>query len=464
MNKIIFIFQILLLTITKIQANYSCNSSSCNGPSCTCAAKSPPGGISPQDAPQFIIISFDDAVNSVTNEITEKMYRGIAHSSGCPVVATHFVHNIYTNYHIVQQVHAKGDEIALHTFNHTPLASLQEIKSGKQALSTYAGIPENDIKGFRAPFLNYTNELIQHIQDLGLTYDSSAPTILQDSNWPYTLDNGFSDDIDCQTTNTCGTIAPHNGLWEIELYSIFYGDNMPPISMDPAYDDGKLMDVLKANFNFRYDGNRQPMALALHAVHCNEPEEKVKLFRDFIKWCLTHKDVYFVTYSQLIEYMKNPVKASDLDGHPAVDCSKFETYKTDLDHEICDGIDNNKDGNIDEGLVENCSVGNSYFSTCFGCPSSEPSIQNPTPNHAADRKIIPSEGCSKGTWDPISGQCVSTTNSDFLSNLDEEIISNDQSSTNTNNDSDSSSVAIFSTNIYMMIGLFVILLSTLYLN
>jgi len=421
-----------VLSLFKGILGYSCNPNTCKPPSCTCASQLPPGGIDPKDAPQFVILSYDDAVNDSTFSILKDMYKGLAHSNGCPVVATHFVQNIYTNYHQVQQLYAQGDEIALHTFGHTALASQHEINSGRTVLSTFAGIPLSDIRGFRAPFLNYTNDLIQSVQNLGLAYDSSAPTIRQDASWPYTLDNGFSDtDVDCNTTGTCGSMTNHNGLWEIPLYSFFYNNaSKPPISMDPPYDNGDLMTLLKDNFNYRYNGNRQPLAIAVHAVHCNEPEAKVKLFRNFIKWCIGQKDVYFITYSQLIEYMKNPVKASDLEGHPAISCSKFGTYKVNSDTEICDGIDNNGDGNIDEGVVENCGIGNSYFSTCFGCPTSEPSIDNPTPLRNGNRKTIPQQGCVEGTWDPLTSNCVSVSGSTYLESIAPEKIITEENNDN----------------------------------
>jgi len=217
----------------------------------------------------------------------------------------------------------------------------------------------------------------------------------------------------------------------IKLMNI-YTASKPPVSMDPPYDNGDLMTLLKDNFNFRYNGNRQPLAIAVHAVHCSEPEAKVKLFRDFIKWCIGQKDVYFITYSQLIEYMKNPVKASELSGHPAVSCHKFETYKVKSDSEICDGIDNNGDGNIDEGIVESCGIGNSYFSTCFGCPTSEPSINNPNPVRNGDRKTIPPQGCTEGTWDPLTSNCVSVSGSTYLESIAPEKIVTEENATSGN--------------------------------
>jgi len=421
-----------LLSLLSSVHSYTCDPNSCKPPSCTCASPSPPGGIDPKDAPQFVILSYDDAVNGDTFPITNKMYKGLAHSNGCPVVATHFVQNLYTNYHLVQQLYAQGDEIALHTFAHTEKASQNEIDSGRKAINAFAGIPKNDIKGFRAPFLSYDDSLIQTVQNLGLTYDSSAPTVIENASWPYTLDNGFYDDVDCQTNKVCGAMSPHNGLWEIPLYSTFYPNNVPPVSMDQDYNNGKLLDILKDNFNYRYNGNRQPMAIAVHAVHCIEPEAKVNLYRDFIKWAIGKKDVYFVTYSQLIEYMKNPVKASDLSGHPAISCDKFSTVVVDNDTEICDGVDNNGDGNIDEGLIESCNFSTAFFNTCFGCPSSIPSIENPVPARNGNRVIVPDQGCPEGTWDPQTSSCISTKESTYLEIISPERIFTDENIENSN--------------------------------
>ncbi len=47
------------------------------------------------------------------------------------------------------------NKIALHTFKHTERASQNEIDSGRKAISAFAGIPKNDIKGFRARKLSY---------------------------------------------------------------------------------------------------------------------------------------------------------------------------------------------------------------------------------------------------------------------------------------------------------------------
>lgn len=41
---------------------YTCDPTKCIAPKCMCASQSPPGGIKPADAPQFVTITFDDSV------------------------------------------------------------------------------------------------------------------------------------------------------------------------------------------------------------------------------------------------------------------------------------------------------------------------------------------------------------------------------------------------------------------
>jgi hypothetical protein len=41
---------------------YTCDPTKCIAPKCMCASQTPPGGIKPADAPQFVTITFDDSV------------------------------------------------------------------------------------------------------------------------------------------------------------------------------------------------------------------------------------------------------------------------------------------------------------------------------------------------------------------------------------------------------------------
>ena len=105
---------------------------------------------------------------------------------------TYFTSLNYTNYTLVTDWFVAGNEIADHTFvslfqlyclfvqlaryrmTHVGTPPANEINGNLIALNALAGIPLNAIKGFRAPFLNYTGETLKLLGAAGFTYDSSS--------------------------------------------------------------------------------------------------------------------------------------------------------------------------------------------------------------------------------------------------------------------------------------------------
>lgn len=74
---------------------------------------------------------------------------------------------------------ANGHEIAAHTDTHVTTwtstkAELQgEILAGRLSLSRMGNIPEEQIRGFRAPGLQYGKEMFTVLRENGFAYDSS---------------------------------------------------------------------------------------------------------------------------------------------------------------------------------------------------------------------------------------------------------------------------------------------------
>lgn len=105
---------------------------------------------------------------------------------------------------------------------HAELPTSPEISGNLIALNALSGIPLSSLSGFRAPFLNYSAELLTTLHDLGFTYDSSAtsstPVTDQhtDAFWPYTLDYGLVND--CNTfEGICYGKPELPGFWEVSL-------------------------------------------------------------------------------------------------------------------------------------------------------------------------------------------------------------------------------------------------------
>lgn len=128
------------------------------------------------------------------------------------------------------------------SMTHPVLGGTDEIKGNMLSLNALAGIPFSKIIGYRAPFLNYTSELLENVYNMGFTYDSSATASMPvtdngtDAYWPYTLDNGLAND--CLTFDgICSGKPKLPGFWEVPLYAIFEGQGDDGIHlMDPWLD------------------------------------------------------------------------------------------------------------------------------------------------------------------------------------------------------------------------------------
>lgn len=101
-----------------------------------------------------------------------------------------------------------------------------ELNGNLIALNAFAGIPLTSIKGFRAPFLNYTVDTLKLLYQSEFTYDSSAAAATPvtadgtDAFWPYTLDNGFANDC-LAVDGLCQGEPKLPGFWELPMYGLF---------------------------------------------------------------------------------------------------------------------------------------------------------------------------------------------------------------------------------------------------
>lgn len=111
--------------------------------------------------------------------------------------------------------------------------------------------------------------------------------------------------------------------------------------------------------------------------------------------------------------MQNPVPASQLASQPYMQCNLPNIGK-----EICNGLETINIGNniVSGNLLNNCNFNTANWGTCFNCPATEPTLDNPTPNNAVPdtdpkfRHAVPNN-CDSLWWDPIAGQCLcSNTN------------------------------------------------------
>ncbi|KII93119.1 hypothetical protein PLICRDRAFT_35300 [Plicaturopsis crispa FD-325 SS-3] len=404
-------------------AGYSCDASKCKLPSCNCASTSPPGGLSPSDTPMFIVFTADDAVQSYTIDSVNQFLAQRKNPNGCQPKMTYFTSLNYTNYTLVTDWYVAGNEIADHTMTHVGTPSADEVNGNLIALNALAGIPLSSIKGFRAPFLNYSVDTLKLLAKSEFTYDSSASaaTPVTDSGtdafWPYTLDYGMANDCSL-VEGSCKGQPVLPGFWEIPMYAFF--DNLGaagPHLMDPWLDnangastvnDSATLEYMKNTFTAHYNGNRQPIGLYTHPIHLatnypgvSAPKSTIDMINNFLDWAQTQQNVWIVSNEQLLAWVQNPVPVSQLGNVDALKCSTPQVSQS-----ICNGMPDKE-----QGLLSHCAFSDFPFYTCYGCPTVEPSPGNPNPAQDPSQQArfrLPTN-CSTPFWDPIKGQCICTS-------------------------------------------------------
>ncbi|GAB6023473.1 Cytidine deaminase 5 [Chamberlinius hualienensis] len=300
-----------------------CDPSVCLLPHCYCGGNKIPGGLSPSDVPQMVVLTFDDSVNEINYGFYSSFLANRNNPNGCPISATFYVSHEWTDHAKVNQLYNAGHEIASHSISHSDGASFtrdrwtKEIDGQRRILSALSGIKLSDIKGMRAPFLQGGgNRQFRMLYDTNFTYDSSIPS--HSHTWPYTLEY--------RMPHECG-IPPcptrsYPGVWEIPM--VMWEDlnkarcSMADACFNPTESRG-VYDQLVKNFKKHYTGSRIPFGMYYHYAWFTKPHQK-EGFLAFLDALLKLPDVYFITNSQLIEWMRQPTPLSKINEFAPWQC------------------------------------------------------------------------------------------------------------------------------------------------
>ncbi|XP_060065183.1 chitin deacetylase 8-like [Ylistrum balloti] len=311
-------------------ADVSCQQGvNCHLPDCFCSTFE--HSMDRNDIPQMVYFGFDGAVNEDVAKHYDFMFRRTRiNPNGCPVGITLYISHLSTDYGVVKRYYNRGFELAVHSVNHRSITTdsklQQEARDQRDNIAQFAAAPQDDIVGWRSPSLltrgNAQFDILQHLNytyDISMTYTRLG---IGDPNpWPFTLDYGwpFQESL---CTPSCPD-KKHNGFWEVPVNAMILND-LPcayadgcfrmPSSADDAY--RYVMD----NFQSHYHGNRAPFGISMHASWFYHPFTRDGLDQA-IREMLSHRDVYIVTVQQVLEWMKNPVKLSDIRHFDAWSCS-----------------------------------------------------------------------------------------------------------------------------------------------
>lgn len=111
---------------------------------------------------------------------------------------------------------------------------------------------------------------------------------------------------------------PYPGLWEIPVNPLSNEYNTCPTadqcvfpSSDESDDSDDIVTFLQENFEHHYTTNRAPFQINFH-VNWFTSKNKVKALSKFIENLLAkYNDVYFITYQQLVSWLRSPTALKD---------------------------------------------------------------------------------------------------------------------------------------------------------
>eukprot|EP00096_Caligus_rogercresseyi_P016765 TRINITY_DN966_c0_g1_i1.p1 TRINITY_DN966_c0_g1~~TRINITY_DN966_c0_g1_i1.p1 ORF type:complete len:373 (+),score=122.55 TRINITY_DN966_c0_g1_i1:178-1296(+) len=302
-----------------------CDPSYCKLPDCYCGGQDIPGGLSKDEIPQFVLLTFDDAVNNLNKKFFEKLFKGRTNPNGCPIKSTFYVSHEWTDYSHVQDLYADGHEIASHTVTHSHGSQFgeekwaNEIVGEAEMLVRYAGVNPQDIKGMRAPFLAIGGDtMFNTLNRYGFYYDSSMSVAIP--SWPYTLEYRMPHSC---AVKPCPEQS-HPGMWEVPMTTIKDIRGGTCSMADGCFYEEKATSIQKIftqNFLEHYTKSKAPFPLFFHAAWFFNRPHRVDGFLKFIDSILALPDVYFVTSQELINWVRYPEPLDTIINSPVVGCS-----------------------------------------------------------------------------------------------------------------------------------------------
>ncbi len=327
----------------------------------------PPGGLSASQAPMFVSIGWDD--NAISGTAGTKYEGGgvrwiidfldtKTNAAGIGNKRTYDgtpVHNTFYNISnpiikwswddpayvrdVWRELMEKGHEIGNHTRTHLKykngesMTEDQWFEEVNNCIEDFKkpypneGLGLTRLFGFRAPRMEFNNNLYLVMKRLGIMYDCSGVYNSQESvssdgkgyYWPYTLDNGLPGK---------SSVSSHSGIWRMPKHGLIDTDGSNLSSTDytlfkNGMDAQEFLSALKHTLGLRLESNRAPMIFGAHTELYTEgaesylsvPQMTFQQRRDvieaFLNYALTFDDVRIVSTKEILDWVRNPVALDD---------------------------------------------------------------------------------------------------------------------------------------------------------
>lgn len=315
-----------------------CDPATCVLPECRCVGSDIPGQLPLAQVPQMVLLTFDDAIVSTNYYKYTQLFNKtlLSNPNGCGTRATFFVSGDYTDFGLVSRLAQDGHELASHTISHGQPAYWtkdkwdQEIGGMRRLLAQATGRTDSQIAGMRAPYLSLGGEAqYSMLQDRGFLYDSSmyggsltegfTPPL-----WPFTLKYPVRPSQAVCDQERC----PRNsypGVWEVPLIRQYKMDGTS-CAMTDACDLGRtatqedVMAYLRKNFQRHYTRNRAPFMISLHSYWFDNVPASLLGLQQFLAELSNTPDVWQVTVTQMLDWVRNPTQIDRLQELPSWQC------------------------------------------------------------------------------------------------------------------------------------------------
>ena len=375
-----------------------CDTTICKLPDCFCSEDGTqvpgglcsvgPAGAECQNVPQMVTVTFDDAINNNNMDLYSEIFNGQRKNpNGCDIKATFFVSHKYTNYTATQLIHQMGHEIGAHSITHRDSEKFwtgasvddwaKEMAGSRLIIDKFSNITDNSVVGLRAPYLRVGgNAQFTMMEEQAFLYDSSITAPLQNPPlWPYTM--YFRMPHRCHgDIQNCPTRS--HAVWEMVMNELdrredpTLDEDLPGCAMVDSCSNilsgDQFYNFLTHNFYRHYDQNRAPLGLFFHAAWLKNNPEYLDAFLYWIDEIIeSHNDVYFVTMTQVIQWIQSPKEVSEVNN--------FDAWK-----EKCSPVPDNpcnarKSCKLSTKELPGEAI---YMQTCVRCPNNYPWINDPT--------------------------------------------------------------------------------------
>ncbi|KAL4423899.1 hypothetical protein ABPG75_001200 [Micractinium tetrahymenae] len=365
---------------------YHCDPTTCTPPDCMCASYSPPGGLTAAQIPQFILLSHDNALNNQSYNLMVELLGSKKQADGCPLPITWFAMRYHSDCTAGKLALQRGDELAMqanrfdptdpftasdpspHYDSRDPVTGKPsveiEITMSRKWWAEDCGLAIRNMVGYRSQGYYNNPPIRQTLSKDGYLYDATlveryypnSPTSPSKDMvlWPYTMDAGIPQECNFlgDTLGHCDAKENYKGLWEVPLYQLQDGETMYGFS-DYGDTNAGLLAVsdmyalFKSQLDQRLSGGRTPLQLSTfyewlsdkpaqgpaddpQCLYCyRPPSADAKALVKFVDYALKQPAVRFITYSDFIRWMQDPVPLDKFDAWYTPTC-RIPGVKADL--------------------------------------------------------------------------------------------------------------------------------------